>query len=634
MAFWHGGLAEMEPHKHKHRFWIICLILALGTFLIYFQAVQNDFVNYDDPDYVTLNPHVQDGLNLQGVAWAFTTDHAANWHPLTWISHMLDSSLFGANPAGHHLTSLLLHIANTLLLFGFLFRTTGFLWRSAFVSALFTWHPLHVESVAWIAERKDVLSTFFWLLTMLAYVGYTKKPEFKRYLLTLSLFALGLLSKPMVVTLPFALLLLDYWPLNRIARSNAPTSGRPVRNWKQLVLEKIPFLLLSFVSSAITFIVQKKGGSVVRLESLPLIQRLENVPVAYFRYVWKMFFPTDLAVIYPFQDWTSLQVAAAIIFLLAVTAAALFTLRSRPYFLVGWLWFLGTLVPVIGIVQVGLQSMADRYTYIPLIGLFIVATWGLAGLIAKFQVPQRLVSLVAILLLLACSTLTWLQLQVWNNSVSLNKHAIEVTQNNLVARQNLGFIYCDLGQYDQALNEFSLILKSNPNDAYGLMGMGMVCAAKEDHDNALKYFNAALANKIAKPAVTHLHLGNVFFDQGKFSEATTHYSEALSIQPDFLEAHHRMGLSLLKLNQPRDAIEHFNAELKVRSALPNTHLALAECHQKLGDLNAAISHCRDAIRLNPDLISAHELLGTLLVRQANSSESQQPPTGSPTSSGK
>ncbi|EEF57394.1 tetratricopeptide repeat protein [Pedosphaera parvula] len=626
----------MDSQKQKRQFWIVCLVLALGSFIIYFQLLHNGFINYDDPDYVTTNPHVKAGIRASNLFWAFTTGHASNWHPLTWISHMIDSSLFGANPTGHHLTSLLFHIANALLLFAFLNRTTGLLWRSAFVAALFAWHPLHVESVAWIAERKDVLSTLFWLLTMIAYVRYAEKPDRKKYLLTLLLFALGLLSKPMVVTLPFVLLLMDLWPLNRVilfnpgpestTSPNVPTTAKAVcrpMNWNRLLLEKVPFLLLSVISCAVTFYVQKRSGAVATLDRISVLQRFDNAPVAYFRYVWKMVFPTDLAVLYPLQNWTALQVIGSVIFLLMVLSAVMFKVRRYPYLLAGWLWFVGTLIPVIGFVQVGMQSMADRYTYIPLIGLFIVVTWGICEMAASLKLPNSLISSAAVLILISCGVLTASQLQIWQNSVTLFKHTLDVTRDNVIARENLGFAYHELKQYDEAFNEFSAALKINPNEPHALLGMGMLCSDKGDYQKAIEYFNAALKNKIPRYAVTRLLLGNALFDQGKLPEAADQYREALRVEPDLLDANHRLGLVLFKLNLTREAISYFNAELRVESDLPDTRYLLGECYKKLGNLTAAIAHYQSALEITPDFIPARQQLGILLAQQGNTSEAQR-----------
>jgi hypothetical protein len=346
----------------------ICAALALVTFALYLPVVHHEFVNYDDHEYITENVHVNCGVTWPGIVWAFENKHAGNWHPLTWISHMLDCQWFGLNPAGHHLMNVLFHVVNTLLLFLLLNQITGAVWRSAIVAALFAWHPLHVESVAWAAERKDVLSTFFWLLTLIAYARFVKKPGVIIYSLALLCFAGGLLSKAMVVTLPFVLLLLDYWPFNRLTPASAG----------KLCVEKIPFLVLAIAGSVVTFVVQKTSGAFWSSENLPPFDRVTNALIAYLRYISKTLCPTNLALIYPHpHHWPAILVIGAALTLLAWSGLFLWRAKSQPYLIVGWCWFLGTLVPAIGIVQVGVQSIADRYMYIPGIGLFIVIVWGI-----------------------------------------------------------------------------------------------------------------------------------------------------------------------------------------------------------------------------------------------------------------
>ncbi|MES1180725.1 MAG: hypothetical protein ABUL66_02560, partial [Verrucomicrobiota bacterium] len=420
---------------------LVALLLALATLLVYLPVTRNGFVNFDDGDYVTGNRLVKDGLTWAGIRWAFTTFHASNWHPLTWLSHMLDCQLFGLSPGAHHCVNVLWHAANTVLLFVLLLRLTSSLWPSAFVAALFAWHPLHVESVAWVAERKDVLSTCFALLTLLAYTRYAQSTTSDRrqvaggfsssffilhssFYLALVCFALGLMAKPMLVTLPFVMLLLDYWPLKRFSVSAFRFYRFP------LLLEKLPFFLLAAVSCVITYRAQDAGASVASLERVPLHLRLENSLVSYPAYLLKTIWPANLAVIYPLPKEipgiAAATAAAVLIFFSTVVARA----RQRsPYLLVGWLWFLGTLVPVIGLVQVGSQSMADRYTYFPLIGVFIAAAFGVHALAVRFQFP-KLAAAAAGLTLTACVGLAENQLRHWRDSESLFAHAVAVTKNN------------------------------------------------------------------------------------------------------------------------------------------------------------------------------------------------------------
>ncbi len=429
----------------------IWLILITAVLLVYWQVGDHEFINYDDNVYITDNAQVQKGLTSKGIIWAFTTSHTGNWHPLTWISHMLDCELYGLNPRGHHLTNVLLHMANAILLFVVLRWMTGAIWRSGLVAALFALHPLHVESVAWAAERKDVLSTFFWLLTMVAYVHYVNRPGGKRYLLVLVTFFLGLMAKPMLVTLPFVLLLLDYWPLNRF-KPRAVTgsvedqslgfqsSGDDKLPILKAVMEKTPLFLMSLFSCVVTVMAQQEAGAISTLEIVPFKLRIANGLVSFVAYMGKMIWPQDLAVFYPhpISDLQIWKPVAAGLFLLIVSTVALWVAQRCRYVLVGWLWYLGTLVPVIGLVQVGEQAMADRYTYVPLIGLFIVVVWGFADLVKGWRSRRWVVSVSAAVMVLALMAGSWLQVAHWKSSVKLFKHALDATSNNYVAHYNLG----------------------------------------------------------------------------------------------------------------------------------------------------------------------------------------------------
>ena len=409
----------------------IGLALVLTTLGVFYQVRSFRFVTYDDPDYVYRNANVQAGITAQSIKWAFTTSYAANWHPLTWLSHMLDWRVFGSNPAGHHVINLILHIANTLLLFIVLQQMTNALWQSAFVAALFALHPLHVESVAWVAERKDVLSTLFWMLTMWAYLGYVKHPNVRRYLLVLVSFALGLMAKPMLVTLPFVLLLLDYWPLERFRQ----------RTVFHLIGEKVPFFILSAASSAVTFIVQRSASVVIPFGTFPLKYRVFNAVISYVEYACKMFCPSRLAVFYPHpaQNVSIPYFIMSAVLLLAVTILVIRFAANRRYLVTGWFWYLGTLVPAAGFVQVGLQAMADRYTYVPLTGLFIMVAWGVPDLLAKLQYRKIILVSVATLTVPAMSMCTFFQLRHWKDTSTLLQHAIDVTTNNVVAINNLAW---------------------------------------------------------------------------------------------------------------------------------------------------------------------------------------------------
>jgi len=445
---------------------LISLFLILGAFSVFWPVLNFEFVNFDDDTYVSENPHIQDGLTWGGVQWAFLIDpgsgsqHADFWIPMTFISHMITIELFGLEPWGHHMVNLMIHIMNTLLLFWTLRRMTGSLWKSGFVAALFAIHPLHVESVAWVTERKDVLSTLFWILTIWVYAFYTKRPKFHRYLLVALTFSLGLMSKPIVMTLPFVLLLLDYWPLHRFRWGDHQTALK-------LVWEKTPLMALTGVCFVLTLLVQQKWETVGSLQTFPLGNRIGNALVSYVDYIGKMFWPMNLAVFYPHPGNLPLeQIIVSALLLLAITILVIRWSPRAPYLVVGWLLFLGTLVPVIGLVQVGQQAMADRYTYIPLIGLFIIIAWGIPDLIAKWHYQKLFLSLGAGLILSALMVITWLQVQHWRNSISLFEHAIEVTGTNYVAYHNLGLAFQTEGYIGVPVRHGLLAHLHQTNDWY------------------------------------------------------------------------------------------------------------------------------------------------------------------------
>ena len=482
----------------------IALVLVAATLLVFWQAGNHDFFILDDQLYVSKNPAIQGGLTMDGIRWAFTdTETTGNWHPLTWISHMLDIQLFGIDPAGHHLVNVGLHAANTLLLFLVLCTMTGALWRSAVVAALFALHPLHVESVAWIAERKDVLSTFFWMLTLLFYAGYVRRPGTARYLATFAAFLLGLMAKPMLVTLPFVLLLLDYWPLGRfgggpetpLPRASggaepAPAHEKPLR---RLVLEKLPFLAISAIFCAVAIHAQHRGGYVPSFSAYPLPLRIYNALLAYVGYLAKFLWPLDLAVFYPFPRVTSIWPAiGSAVLLIGISLPAAWHARRRPYLPVGWLWFLGTLVPVIGLVQVGRQSMADRYMYIPLVGLAIMAVWGVSGLFPTAPRRTAILGGTAGIILLACAAMTRRQLAYWQNSVTLLEHTLRVTPPNYFVQGILGNALFQQGRFEEALPHYREAVRIHPAHAMAYYRIGTIMLYRQDIDQAIRNFSAAL----------------------------------------------------------------------------------------------------------------------------------------------
>ena len=514
----------------------ICAGLVILTWVVFVQTLRYDFVNYDDPSYVYQNTRITSGIGLANVAWAFTHVHSENWHPLTTVTHMLDCQLHGLNAGWHHFTNVLLHCLAVVLLFLALERTTGALWRSAFVAAVFAVHPLHVESVAWIAERKDVLSAVFFMLTLLAYLHYTRSPSVGRYLTVALVIALGLMSKPMLVTLPFVLLLLDYWPLGRVKAPGSNT-GRPVL---QLVLEKIPLIVLSAASSIVTFLAQR--GAIGWTEQLPVSERVSNAFVAYVVYIRQMFWPTALAVFYPHPEnrlpvW---ELSLAMIVLVGMTAAAFVLRKKVPYFVTGWLWYLGMLVPVIGLLQVGWQGHADRYTYLPQIGLYIAVTWAVTDLTRSWRSQRMALSVAAVLIVGALSCRAWFQTSYWRDSETLFTHALAVTSNNDVALNNLGIIFLDRGQLDDAIPKLQAAIDLRPENAPA-------------HDNLAK----ALLRK------------------GQVAEAMVHYRKFLELQPASVEARNTLGTALIQQGHVKEAIDQWQEALAIEPENGNAASNLA-----------------------------------------------------------
>ena len=543
---------------------LICFFLILITFCVYSQVKDHAFVDYDDDSYVTENSNVKKGLKKESVIWAFKSTFVGNWHPLTWLSHMLDVQLFGMNSGAHHIINVLFHILNTLLLFLVFRRMTGEIWKSCFVAAFFALHPLHVESVAWVAERKDVLSTFFWMLTMCSYALYAERSRRSMYLLSLLFFMLGLMSKPMLVTLPFVLLLLDYWPLRRFQFRYSDTGKlKRVPNLLPLIQEKVPFFILSFVSCLITFFAQHGGGVVASLHIYPLKIRFANALVSYMGYITKMFWPVKLAVLYPLPGVLPVwKVTGAIVLLVSISFLAIKYSRRYPWLCAGWLWYLGTLVPVIGLVQVGVQSMADRYTYIPLIGLFIIIVWGFTEILSKWSYKNLVFIPIATTVILMLAILTWFQVRYWSNSISLFEHAIKVTENNYVAHNNLGFALKEEGRVAEAVKHYLEAVRIKPNFEMAHLNIGVVLAGRGDYEGAIKKFNEALR---IKPDYTeaHLNLGYTMLKQGRMGDALRHYSEALLLDPYSATAYNGLGAAMVSIGKNQKAINLFQKALQL-----------------------------------------------------------------------
>jgi tetratricopeptide (TPR) repeat protein len=556
-------------------------VLILSTLLVFWQVRNFNFINYDDSDYVYENPHVLNGLTTGNVIWAFTTGHVANWHPLTWLSLMLDCQLFGPNSGRMHLINLLFHLANTLLLFAIFKKLTAAVWPSVFVAAAFALHPMHVESVAWIAERKDVLSTFFLMLTLTAYAGYVKRPSVFRYITILVIFALGLMAKPMLVTLPFILLLFDYWPLDRFAapRTVKTAGGKsrkpaPIHDGRailyRIIIEKIPFFVLAAVSSVITFIAQKVSGAVININALPLQSRVANAIVSYTRYIGKLVWPSNLAVFYPFDAEGFLFRRAMLCALLLVGISFLVICfgRKQKYLPVGWFWFVGTLVPVIGLVQVGGQALANRYTYISYIGLFIMIAWGLPELLSKWPYRKIALGLSMVIVLTILGICAHQQVSYWNNGTSLFTHAIKVTQDNYFAHYGLGISYKNLGCHQDAIESYKQAIKIRPDydEAYNDLGISYFILGR--YQDAIEAYKQAIRIN-PDLAKAYNNLGNACLFLKRYQDAIEAYKQAIGIKPDLAEAYYNLGVAYLATGDNGSALEEYKILKTLDAELAN-----------------------------------------------------------------
>ena len=550
---------------------MVCLFLVIATLAVYWQVRGHSFVNFDDGMYVTDNYHVRAGLSPQSVKWALTETEAANWHPLTRLSHMLDVQLFGMNAGAHHMTSMFFHLANTLLLFFVFKRMTGCLWQSGIVAALFALHPLHVESVAWVSERKDVLSAFFWLLTMGGYALYVERPGKIRFLIALLFFALGLMAKPMLVTLPFVLLLMDYWPLGRLGGKMMPSGmiAQPVTGGQRalilrLVIEKIPFFVLSAASCWVTIHAQQGKGAVGSLERFPMVVRVANALVSYVKYIAKTIWPQNLAAYYPHPGIVSWWwVLGAGLLLVAVSILAIRTIRQFPWFIVGWLWYLGTLVPVIGLMQVGAQAMADRYTYLPLIGLFIITAWGFAELIAGWRNKKKLLALAGASLLITLMVSSWFQVRHWKNSITLFQHAVEATSKNYLAYEKLGVALTARGKPAAAIMHFKEALRIKPDNEGVHLNLADALLSKGKIDECIRYYQKVLRDHPGY-ATLHHNLGVVLVREGKINSAIVHLRKAFRIKPEYAQAHNSLGVALVNKGLVEEAMVHFRKALRIK----------------------------------------------------------------------
>jgi tetratricopeptide (TPR) repeat protein len=668
--------------KISNKYWAVCiyLVLALTTLAVYWQVRNHDFVNYDDNVYVSDNANIQAGITLEGIRWAVTSTIARNWHPVTCLSLMLDYQLFGLNPGAFHMTNVLFHTANSLLLLLVFSKMTGRIWQSAFVAAVFALHPLHVESVAWVAERKDVLSAFFWMLTMWAYVRYAERPNPARYSLVTAFFVLGLMAKPMLVTLPFVLLLLDYWPLNRLRAGKLDSNGNSRRldsvatTYQKstvggLVKEKIPLFIFSAVFSIITFLVQQQGGTMRSLEMIPLRIRIANAMVSYVNYIQKMIVPTKLAVFYP-HPGNELPLSHAIIAAIAIVGISVVIIRysrRRPYLAVGWLWYIGTLVPVIGLVQVGQQAMADRYSYVPLTGLFIIIAWGVPDILSRWRHRNIALALITAPVLIALMLTTRLQLCYWQNSITLFEHTINVTNNNHTAHNNLANALADEGKDEAAIAHYQKALQINPNyirarynlgNSLGKLGklndavahwtevlcldpnhadahnnLGCVLLKQGKFDEAVSHFRQALnlkpndlavKNNLARAiedrqkteqALNYYTRANALADQSELDAAVEYYNKAIELKPNFIVARGRLGLTLAKKGNIDDAIKQFRIVLTDRPDDVEMRCNLGTLLEQQGKIDEAISQYRLALQANPDYTKAQKKLEAVLARK-------------------
>ena len=559
----------------------LCLLLVLSALAVYSPLLNSEFVAYDDDQYVYKNEMVKNGLTLPAVKWAFGTFYYANWHPLTWLSHMMDCQWFGLNAGMHHGMNVLFHMVNIFLLFAVFLKITHRPWRSFFVAGIFALHPLHVESVAWISERKDVLSTMFGLLSLYLYTHYTEKPAKLNYGLMFFSFALSLMAKPMLVTLPFLFLLLDVWPFKRLQASSTK------KMWP-VVIEKIPLFALATVSSILTYAAQRGYGAVIALANLPLSQRLGNAVISYCLYLSKAFWPSRLAVLYPIQVPTAFSVIVATLILLAITIAAVLHFKKRPYILIGWLWFLGMLVPTIGIVQVGAQSMADRYTYIPLVGISLALVWFIADIGKKFPNRKIIMPAIGCALFLCLGLLTMRQTAYWKSSQSLFEHALAVTDRNFTMHNNLGSILESKGSIDEAMAHYREAVSINNNFAEAHANLGFNLMREEKYDEAGKHLSDAVRLNPKAPKAQG-DFGTLLTLQGKFAESIPHFEKCLETVPNYAEIHCNLCYALLQEKRTDEALVH----------------------------------CTKALQLNPGFIDARYNLGTVFVAMGKNAEARE-----------
>jgi protein O-mannosyl-transferase len=582
----------------------LCMFVFVVIVSVFYPVTGDKFINYDDNDYVTHNPHVQGGLTWPQLLWAFRNTDTGNWHPLTWISHMVDCQIYGSNAWGHHLTSVLIHAANAVLLLLVLNSLTGLLWRSVVAALLFGLHPLRVESVAWIAERKDVLSALFWLLALWAYAGYARNQSNQpgraavNYWIALLAFALGLMSKPMVITLPLALLLIDYWPLGRMTRDNAI----------RLLTEKVPFFVLAAIGTVIAFVAQKSQGAVI--EYLTPGHRLATAILAYSRYLGKYLWPVNLAILYPHPagGWPAVEVISAAALFLGLSAIAIRTRLTRPWFAVGWFWYIVTLLPVVGLVQIGSQSLADRYSYIPGIGLVIILVWGISELTTSLPARLALLAACATGAVVVCAALTEHQIGYWKDSGTVFRHAIDVTGNSYVARKVLGDFYSSQNRPGEAVALYREAIEMCPHYEGARLNLGAVLSQTGETTNAIAEFKESI-HLAPKDASAYNDLGAVL-GAGHLDESIALFKQAAELDPNYYDAHDNLARALVSQGRLEEAIAQFEITANLRPGV-QTHFQLALALEKAGRTNEAIDQLNEALRQRPDFTPAQQALERL-----------------------
>ena len=611
----------MTNHRWKILF---CLFLVAVILAVYLPMRSHEFITFDDPAYITKNKRVRAGWTIEGFTWAFTTTHHRHWHPLTWLSHMTDVQLFGLDAGWHHLTSVWFHLANTLLLFLVLHRMTGALWRSGFVAALFALHPLHVETVAWVADRKDVLCTLFWLLAMWAYGRYAERPGFLRYGLVFFFFVFGLMSKAMILTLPFILLLMDFWPLNRFepGKSNGerepqdhPTqpAGYQTASAVRLVGEKVVLFISLGLGIVVTVVAVHKGGDIPVSNLWTETKYISTALVSYVRYIGKMLWPHAMALPYPHPRTPPLlQTLGAGVGLLAISILVLLGRRERPYLLTGWLWYLVTLLPVIGLLKGGPHYFADRYTYVPLVGLFIIIAWGLPDLLAGWRHRRVVTTIGGAIVISSLMILSWLQLRHWKNSESLYTHAIKVTDNNEVAHNNLGNVLKREGKLEEAEKHYAAALRINPKYRAARTGLKNTLQKQGKLVENSRPSSGGTYRSKPDPAETFTKMGTALMEKGRLERATRHYKEALRINPDYARAHNGLADVLTRQGKLKEAIEHYTEALRIDPEYAQAHSGLADVLKSQGKFEEAIEHYTEALRIDPEYSPARTgLKGTL-----------------------